>query len=66
MDNRGPGLPDGIFSYQNPNFGKFSLEWKMLAILNILRRLGLSILWHFGIFCDYLVNFSPFWYFAPR
>jgi hypothetical protein len=40
------GLPDGLFSNQNPNLGKFwrSLDWKMLinfiAIWNILQIFG--------------------------
>jgi hypothetical protein len=25
-----------------------------------------NILWIFGIFCDNLAYFSPFWYFGPR
>jgi hypothetical protein len=30
-----PGLPDGFFSYQNPNLGIFLriLEWKMLLYI---------------------------------
>jgi hypothetical protein len=47
-----PGLPDGLFSNQNPNLGKFwmALDWKVfqyfMAIWNIL--------WRFGIFYDHL------------
>jgi hypothetical protein len=47
------GLPDGIFSNQHPNSGKFwsALEWEIMenfvVIWNILRP--------FGIFYDHLV-----------
>jgi hypothetical protein len=50
-----PGLPDGLFSNQNPNLGKFltALDWKIFiyvkAIWNILRV--------FGILYDHLVYF---------
>jgi hypothetical protein len=53
-------LPDGLFSNQNPNLGKFwmALDWKMfqyfMAIWNIL--------WRFGIFYDPLVHFVFIWY----
>jgi hypothetical protein len=42
------GLPDGLFSNQNPVLGKFwrTLEWKMLVyfmtIWNILRPFGIA------------------------
>jgi hypothetical protein len=58
------GLPDGLFSNQNPNFGQFwrALEWKMLtyfmAIWNILPI--------FGIFYNHLVHSVFIWYIFPR
>jgi hypothetical protein len=42
-----PGLPDGLFSNQNPNFGKIwrDFEWKLLlyfrTIWNILLPFGI-------------------------
>jgi hypothetical protein len=57
------GLPDDIFSYQNPNLAKFGrdLQWKMLvyfaAIWYILRQ--------FGIFCVHLVYFIVIWHTFP-
>jgi hypothetical protein len=59
-----PGLPDGIFSYQNPKLGKFwrALEWKMLVYFMSIR----NILWQFGIFHGNLVyfygNLVAIWY----
>jgi hypothetical protein len=56
-----PGLPDGLFSNQNPNLGKFwwALYWKMfkyfMAIWNTL--------WRFGIFYDHKEHFVFIWYF---
>jgi hypothetical protein len=53
------GLPDGIFSNQNSNFGKFwrDLQCKMLvyfmAIISILRPFGLFVV--IGSFCGHLV-----------
>jgi hypothetical protein len=53
-------LPDGFFSNQKSQFGKFwsALDWKMLiyfmAIWNILQT--------FGIFYDLLVHFVFIWY----
>jgi hypothetical protein len=49
----GPGLPDGIFSKQNPNSDKFwrALEWKRLVhIFNS----------HFEVAIRYI--FHQFWY----
>jgi hypothetical protein len=65
------GLPDGLFSNQNRNLGKFwrALEWKMLLyfmiIWNILRHIWYK-LWPFGIVCGHLVYFSHFGVFRPR
>jgi hypothetical protein len=42
----GPGLPDGIFSYQKSLFG-YVLEWKMLVYFTTF------------LFCDY---FTAIWY----
>jgi hypothetical protein len=62
----GTGLPDGLFSNQNPNLGKFcrALDWKMLlyfmAIRNILRIFRIYILGPFGTFCVRLVHFFGF------
>jgi hypothetical protein len=59
------------FQTQNTNLGKFwrVLQWKLLvyfmAIWSILWPFGLFY-GHFGLFCGYLVYFSPFWYVAPR
>jgi hypothetical protein len=60
-----PGLPDGIFSNQNTNLGKFwsVLQWKMLvyfmAIWYILRNLrSLAYFVEFKI----ISIFFPFWY----
>jgi hypothetical protein len=51
-------LPDGIFSTQNPNLGKFwrVLPWNMLVYFMDIW----SILYLFGIFCGYLEYFSRF------
>jgi hypothetical protein len=38
-----PGLPDGIFSNQNPNLGKF---WRVLVYFVVVWY----TLWSFGIF----------------
>jgi hypothetical protein len=64
-----PRLPDGTFSNQNPNLGKFwrVLQWKMLkyflAILvsfaAIRYILWTFLLWSFSIFFQ-------FWYVVPR
>jgi hypothetical protein len=54
------GLPDGLFSNQNSQFGQFwrSLYWKFLiyfmATWNILKT--------FGIFYDQFVHFVFIWY----
>jgi hypothetical protein len=36
-----PGLPDGIFSNQNPNLGKFlrALEWKTMVKFMAIRNI---------------------------
>jgi hypothetical protein len=63
---REPGLPDGLFSNQNPNLDKFwrVLQWKILVyfitIWSILRQLEIFtaiwyILWPFGAFLSVLV-----------
>jgi hypothetical protein len=65
------------FTTKNPYLGKFGrvLQWKMLVyfmdIRPILQPIGIfleipDILWTFGIFCDNLVYFSPFWHVVPR
>jgi hypothetical protein len=47
------GLPDGLFSHQNPNLGKLwmALAWKMLAYFMAIWK----ILRPFGTFYDHLV-----------
>jgi hypothetical protein len=55
-----PGLPDGLFSNKNSNWGKFcsALDWKLLiyfmSICNTLRTLG--------IFHEHLVHSVFIWY----
>jgi hypothetical protein len=46
----GPWLPDGLFSNQNPNLGKFwrALDWKMLMYFMAIW----NIFWTFWIFSD--------------
>jgi hypothetical protein len=41
-------LPDDIFTYQNPNFGKFwrAFEWKMFVSITVNRKISQP----FGIF----------------
>jgi hypothetical protein len=67
----GSGLPDGRFSNQNPNLGKFwrVLLWKMLVnFMGISSFCGHLVyfvsvwytLWPFGIIYGYLVYFSRF------
>jgi hypothetical protein len=50
------GLPDGLFSNQNPNLCKFwrALEWYILWSWSILHPIG--------IFYGHLVNFVLLWY----
>jgi hypothetical protein len=60
-----PGLPDGLFSNQRPQF------WSILEGL-AMENLGIfydhlvyftamgNILWAFSIFCGHLVYISPF------
>jgi hypothetical protein len=52
------------FQTKNPNLGKFLrvLQGKMLEYLIDIW----SISQPFGIFCDNLVYFYPFWYAVPR
>jgi hypothetical protein len=54
------GLPDGLFSNQNPNLGIFggAFDWKMLIYFKAVWY----ILWSFGIFYDHLVHFVFIWY----
>jgi hypothetical protein len=61
------GLPDGIFAYQNANFGTLwkALGRKYLGILhgNMVYFMVLwYISWHFGIFHGTLVYFMVLWY----
>jgi hypothetical protein len=57
------GLPDGLFSNQKIQFGKFwrALEWKMLIYFMDISNILLT----FGIFSDNLVQFVFFWYIFP-
>jgi hypothetical protein len=60
-----PGLPDGLFSTQNPNFGQFwrALQWKILVYFMTIW----STLRPLEIFYGHLVYFVVrFWYFVPR
>jgi hypothetical protein len=54
------GLPDGIFSNQKSQYGKFwrVLRWKMLAYFMAIWY----TLWLFGIFFPLLVYFVAIWY----
>jgi hypothetical protein len=63
------GLPDGIFSNQNPNLGKFwrVLQWKLLVYLCPFGILYshfpyFMVIWYFfwliGIFCPALKNLA--------
>jgi hypothetical protein len=47
------GLPDGLFSNQNRNLGKFwrALEYKMLVYIMTIW----NILWPYGIICGRLL-----------
>jgi hypothetical protein len=70
MFQRGPGLPDGLFSNKNPRLGKFwrVLEWKMLVFYDYLEYFT-SIwyyLWPFGMIFGHLVLFSQIGMFGPR
>jgi hypothetical protein len=66
----GPGLPDGIFSKQNPNSDKFwrALEWKRLVhIFNSHFEYTfyghlVYILWPFGNEVAIRYIFHQFWY----
>jgi hypothetical protein len=57
-------LPDGIFSNQNPNLGKFwrDLQWKMLVYFTSI----LFILRPFGLLCGHSVYFMVIWYILSR
>jgi hypothetical protein len=59
------GLPDGIFSDQKSQFGKFwrALQWKMYVLyfmdiwLTLRTFNNIHVLHPLGIFCGYLVYF---------
>jgi hypothetical protein len=60
------------FQTKNPNLGNFwrVLQWKMVVYFMSIwstyyTAIG-NILWLFGILCDHLVYFSPFWRVVPR
>jgi hypothetical protein len=62
-----PGVPDGIFSKQNSQFGLIldglpmedvSIFWSHLVNITAIWY----ILWTFGIFYGHLVYFMPIWY----
>jgi hypothetical protein len=57
------GLPDGLFSIQNPNLGKFwrALDWKMYIYCMAIG----NFLWRIGIFYDNLLYFVFIWYIFP-
>jgi hypothetical protein len=59
----GAGLPDGMFSNENPKLGKFwrVLQWKILAYFMSLWY----ILRLIGMFYCYLVYFMVIWYIFP-
>jgi hypothetical protein len=59
-----PGLPDGIFSNQNNNLGKFwrALKWKRLVFE---RPIGIYMLLPFGLYYSHLVILWQFWYIFP-
>jgi hypothetical protein len=54
-------LPDGLFSNQNPNLGKFwrALDCKFYGHLEYITDVR-AILLLFGAFCVHLVHFSGF------
>jgi hypothetical protein len=62
-----PGLPDGIFAYQAPNFGMLFKNpwhgqlWYILRSIGILRPFAV-VYSHWLYFVVILVIFSPFWY----
>jgi hypothetical protein len=71
VQQRAPGLPDGLFSNKNSNLGKFwrALECKMWLYFIIIRNIFSVIwynLWPFGIVCIHFVYFSRFGMFGPR
>jgi hypothetical protein len=53
---------------KNSNLGKFRIVWRWKMLLNVMAIIDVNLVyfWPFGIFCGYLVCFSPFWYVAPR
>jgi hypothetical protein len=60
------GLPDGIFSIKNPNFGKLQWKWSVyfMAIWPMLLPFGIFVIiwyisWSFG-------EFFLIWYGVPR
>jgi hypothetical protein len=69
---RQAGLPDGIFSNQNPNLGKFWRDFQ-LKVLVYFWPLGLIHSHLVYIICGHLEYFTvvwyifpPFWYVVPR
>jgi cellulose synthase/poly-beta-1,6-N-acetylglucosamine synthase-like glycosyltransferase len=64
---RGPGLPDGLFSYQESQFEKIleGLGIENVCIFNNFLEYFTAI-WYilrpFGIFYGHLVNCMPVWY----
>jgi hypothetical protein len=66
-----PGLPDGLFSNQNSQFGYIleGLGMGNVFILNDHLEYFMAIwynLWQFGIVCGHLVYFSHFGMFGQR
>jgi hypothetical protein len=66
-----PGLPDGLFSNPNLNFGKIldGLEMVSVGIIYgpLVRFTAMwYILWSFSICWVHLVYFYPFWYVLQR
>jgi hypothetical protein len=65
-------ITDGIFSYQNPNFGIFwkALEWKILNSFMAIRYTYFVvicfILWQFWYILRSFVIFYSFWYIVSR
>jgi hypothetical protein len=71
-DSWKPGLPDGLFSNQKSNLGKFgmALYWKMLIHIFYGHFEYFTDIWDilrpFGTICVHLVHFFRFWYHASR
>jgi hypothetical protein len=62
-----PGLPDGLFSNQKPQFGLIleGLGIKNVGIFYDHLEYVMAIcynLWRFDLVCHHLVYFLPFWY----